>query len=278
MELITLLVDKEKELGVSKKQIESEQIESENIVVYDPKPSEVLDKNVKKRIKKLNRKKTKQQKKEKINAEKFRNALTFTDISATIKKAGFHKDGSPRLAIGRLFDSEVYFGRHFTEENKRVAKFESSNRGNNQFEDNFSLLLGPVRKNKKVLYKYLTGLVLAFIALVFLPIFLIIIPFLKTREVSDEFDEIDTGSGNFVRIKTPIFTKIPEVPCSVLSKVVGDGPFAILFEVTEGWRDIKSDPVILRIIDFNGQMFFEPMVGYNMTPLEKKSLTEARSF
>lgn len=71
-----------------------------------------------------------------------------------------------------------------------------------------------------------------------------------------------------------ISTTVPSVPKGVLNKIRGKGPFAIMFEVTEGWEKIRTDPVIFRIINFNGQQFFEPVVGYDMTPLEKKSLTE----
>ena len=65
------------------------------------------------------------------------------------------------------------------------------------------------------------------------------------------------------------------MPKHVLYNITGHGPFAILFEVTEGWKNITPDPVIFRIINIDGQQFFEPVVGYDMTPLEKASLVEA---
>ena len=77
-----------------------------------------------------------------------------------------------------------------------------------------------------------------------------------------------------VRTRSNFITEVPTVLESVLSKISGPGPFAILFEVTQGWKKIKLDPVIFRVINIRDSQFFEPMVGYDMTPLEKKSLVE----
>ena len=91
-----------KTTGVPKKEI------SCKIEIYDPSLRELLivlfqkDSGVKgDRDKKIKTKNTER--------EKLMNAAVFTDIPATIKKAGFHLDGSPKLAIAGLFDEKSGF-------------------------------------------------------------------------------------------------------------------------------------------------------------------------
>ena len=84
---------------------------------------------------------------------------------------------------------------------------------------------------------------------------------------------LNTGK-EMIKVKTGISTKVPQAPESVLSQITGCGPFAILFEVTQGWQKIERDPIIFRVINIGDSQFFEPIVGYDMTPLEKKSLVE----
>ena len=217
------------------------------------------------------------------------NAAVFTDIPATIKKAGFHLDGSPKLAIAGLFDEKV----DFVIDNNQ-AKYRSSS---------LSIVLADVKTDWKKLTLFFLGLagaiasvVISVIAgqvvkdyfgygyehktLFFIGILIpIITVFVKVVVISNTDGYFTRLSGirktRKTRLNFSVSTAVPKVPESVLSQIIGPGPFAILFEVTEGWRKIQPDPVIFRVITIDDQQFFEPVVGYDMTPLEKASLVEA---
>ena len=103
---------------------------------------------------------------------------------------------------------------------------------------------------------------------------LIVVPFFCVLRYDKPFSYLELPDIGKMRIRSNFKTEVPTVPESVLSKISGPGPFAILFEVTQGWKKIKSDPVIFRVINIGDRQFFEPVVGYDMTPLEKKSLVE----
>lgn len=259
------------------------------VVVYDPKPQEVVDSVISEKLAALKKEKTKKDKDEGIEKEKLMNAVAFTDVPATIKKAGFHRDGSPKVAIAGLFDREVGFIVR-----DGWAKYCS---------DNLSVILADVKNDWKNLIVFFVGLagviasilisttatgpskdldfyssVVLFIVGIFIPLvgtFVFVIVSTTTKQGS-YFTYImqDIGNGK-IRNRSNFYTNVPSAPESVLSKISGHGPFAILFEVTEGWRKVEPDPVILRVIKISGQQFFEPMAGYDMTPLEKSSLVEA---
>jgi len=226
----------------------------------------------------LKKAKTKKAETDAAERKKLMNAVTFTDIPATIIKAGFHSDDSPRLAIAELFSKNVKLD-HDNENIKYLSK-------------GLSVELGEIRYGSPLSYapslSMLSSLILFFNVFCFnstppevghgffigmliagiLPIFLVIVV---------GFAEADSGKlkltqDNWVKIKLGISTEVPLLPRNVLSQITGRGPFAILFEVTEGWEEIEPDPVIFRVINIGDKQFFEPVVGYDMTPLEKKSL------
>ena len=229
------------------------------------------------------------------------NALVLTDIAETIKNAGLHPDGSPKVAIAGLFDKET--------------RLDIVDDGIGYFSKTFSFILKredfPKYTNKKKMEKmeirksfysdYCTGIFLLTLFVIFgMGIFLGL-----TKQISDNHSLVlCVGGSIFLFIvhsaiqqycflkKTSLYmnivstdkrrkiicgisTKVPQIHGKVLKEITGYGPFSILFEVNEGWRKIAPDPVIFRIINIDGQQFFEPVVGYDMTPLEKASLVEA---
>lgn len=119
------------------------------------------------------------------------------------------------------------------------------------------------------------GKIFLFIVGMFIPTGVLVFMTFSTPKDGSYFTYIMLPDIGKVRTRDSFYTNVPPAPESVLTKISGRGPFAILFEVTEGWRKVKSDPVILRVINIDGQQFFEPVVGYDMTPLEKSSLTPA---
>ena len=111
MELVMLeKVDKEYLLANFEAKNRQEQQEEESgcsVVIYDPKPQEVIDGSVSEKIEGLRRKERKKTETEKTEREKLVNALVLADITETIKNAGLHPDGSPKFAIAGLFDKET---------------------------------------------------------------------------------------------------------------------------------------------------------------------------
>lgn len=287
MELVMLgKIDKLSLLGRAEREKRQEKKEENscNVVVYDPKPQEVVDSVISEKLAEMKKEKTQKMKGEAIEREKLMNAVTFTDVPATIKKAGFHRDGSPKVAIAGLFDREVGFivrdGR---------AKYRS---------DNLSVVLADVKNDWRNLIIFFVGLagvvasmiisitvpledldfygkIFLFIVGMFIPPCVLVFMTFSTPKDGSYFTYIILPDIGKVRTRSSFFTNVPLAPESVLAKIPGHGPFAILFEVTEGWRKAEPDPVILRVINIDGQQFFEPVVGYDMTPLEKSSLTPA---
>lgn len=294
MELIMLeKIDKKgllHSLERKKRQEQQERENSCNVVVYDPKPQEtqeVVDSIISEKLEALKKEKIEKEKGEAIEREKLMNALTFTDVPATIKKAGFHRDGSPKVAIAGLFNKKV----SFSVWSKR-AQYHS---------DSLEVVLTDIKTDWKNLILFFVGLagviasllismmairpsealgfytsiVLIIVGIFMPPMFLLSLVFVNgSREYGNYFTYILSDIGK-VRTMPSLYADVPLVPESVLSKISGHGPFAILFEVTERWRKAEPDPVILRVINIDDQQFFEPVVGYDMTPLEKSSLVEA---
>lgn len=271
----------------AKKQQEQQKEEvAGSVVIYDPKPQEIMDSVVSEKILLLKTARAEKKEAEKTEIKKLMNAVTFTDVPATIKKAGFHSDGSPKVAIAGLFDRDVGFIVR-----DKQAKYRS---------DSLLVILADVKNDWRNLICFFVGLTgvvasmciginatfedLGYYNNVIIPLVSMLIPLLTLIFVAvptapkygSYFTYLELPDIGKVRTRSNFYTNIPVVPESVLSKISGPGPFAILFEVTEGWRKIKPDPVILRVININQQQFFEPVVGYDMTPLEKKSLTETQ--
>lgn len=291
MELVMLKeeeIDKKGLLASLEAKKQQEQQEEENgcdVVVYDPKPQEVVDSVVLEKLAERKKAKIEKLKGEAIEREKLKNALALTNVSATIKEAGFYPDGSPKVAIAGLFDDDVEF---IVRDGH--AKYCS---------DSLSVILADVKNDWKNLIIFFVGLacviaseviaittsledldfysrMILFIVGMFIPLVTLIFVAVPTApKYGSYFTYIMLPDIGKVRTKSNFYTKVPEIPESILAKITGKGPFAILFEVTKGWRKVKPDPVILRVINIKGKQLFEPVLGYNMTQLEKSSLTEA---
>lgn len=258
-----------------------------NLTIYDPTSSskEAVDRIVLERLEELKKQKTRAIESETAERGKFNNALTFTDIPATVKKGGFHSDGSPCLAVAGLFDKKVDLVREG---------------GKLKYHSSLRVEFGDVKIDKKEMPCFLAALTLS-TASFFIPFFTLsslhgyfgslppgivfstmfggFIPIVLTLFyvfTIEEFGKIELSPGNWIEIRLNISTPVPSVPECVLEKMCenGKGPFAILFEVSEGWKKIEPDPVILRVITIGDKQFFEPVIGYDMTPLEKSSLVE----
>lgn len=270
MELVMLEETHRKELASQ----EQQQKEKEfcNVVIYDPSPAEIVDKIILKKLTERKRTEKRERRIETKERNKLLNAVTLTDVQATIKKAGFHPDGSPKVAIAGLFDDDVSF---IVKNGK--AKYCSGN---------LEVVLANIKIDWRELICFIIG-ILSVVASVWISIINldtvlffvgIILPILALVSVCVELDEgicfscLKLPGIGKVRLKSDFYTNVPPAPESVLAKISGHGPFAILFQVTEGWRKADPDPVILRVINIKGKQFFEPVVGYDMTPLEKSSL------
>ena len=95
---------------LTQKQKEQQQKEKEcSVAIYDPKPQGIVDSAVLEKLSELRKAEREKIMTENTEREKLMNAVTLTDIPATIKKAGFHPDGSPKLAIAGLFCGKVQF-------------------------------------------------------------------------------------------------------------------------------------------------------------------------
>jgi len=313
MELVMLGgINKEEFLASldAEKQEHQEESVGCKIELFDPTAGirEVVDKAVLEKVKEFRKAKTKKAEAKTAEKKKFRNALMFTDIPATIKNAGFHPDGSPRVAIAGLFDDSVELvrGDQFNYSSDSLSVVLGSVVGDIDLGKEKYLLNGDVEtkktfiKNEKLsAISFILNLVSIIITLwrgreairyfftvdmsEMLPLIMFFclgfvapaIAILLTFSYS-QYDYVfllDAGK-EMIKVKTGISTKVPQAPESVLSQITGCGPFAILFEVTQGWKEVKPDPVIFRVINIGDKQFFEPMVGYDMTPLEKKSLVE----
>jgi len=274
---------------------EREQQEESTIELYDPRAGigEVVDKAVLEKIKECREAKTKKAETEEVEIKKFRNAVTFTDIPETIKKADFHPDGSPRLAIAGLLHSDVRFDISSSQKAKYCSRSKIS------FSDDFNIVLADVKtdwRNQICFFVGLAGCLASMLIAILpthsigmnyyngtIPIIGFAIPFVTLIMVSlfsvirydNPFACLELPDIGKVRTRSNFSTEVPPVSERVLSKISGPGPFAILFEVTQGWKKVETDPVIFRVINIGDQQFFEPLVGYDMTPLEKRSLVPA---
>lgn len=252
---------------------------------FDPIGGEIVDDTILRRIQTLNQK----IKKEETEVNKFKNAIIFTDIPATIKKMGMNSDGTPKGAIGMLFSDKV--------ELKKSENGEISYQS-----DDLTVVLGSITRkgDRKDIIRFcvlsifcLINMAIHFWSVIklsltpnefqILSILNLSVPFLAflvglgSLSYRRQFLQyIDIGLGMPQIITVDISTKVPKPPKIVLSKIYGRGPFAILFEVNAGWKKVETDPIIFRIISIDGKQFFEPLVGYNMTPLEKKSLVDTQ--
>jgi len=293
MELVTLGgINKEEFLASldakGKEQKQQEESAGCKIEIFNPMPAEgIVDAVVSKKLAEMRSVEVEKMKAEEVEREKFKNAVTFTDIPATIKKAGFYSDGSPRMAIAGLLHGDVRF-----DISSQQAKYHSESAIS--FNDSLEIVLSDIKIDRRSQIYFFVGFV-AVMASMFIAtqalssnpdvtILIVgsVIPFLTFIVVSvfdvlrynKPFSYLVLSDIGKVRTRSNFITEVPTVLESVLSKISGPGPFAILFEVTQGWKKIKLDPVIFRVINIRDSQFFEPMVGYDMTPLEKKSLVE----
>ena len=262
------------------------------IEIFNPMPVEVIDATVSEKLTEIRKVETKKIKTEKAEKEKFMNAVMLTDIQATIKKAGFYPDGTPKMAIAGLLDKEVKFtARHATGDRQQAAYLSGSLNvalvdvktdwkeavlffvGFIAAVASFSIgmINGVLHYTKDIAY-YIEAIHLA-CALVPGSIFICVV----CKYDDGKYLDLSMPNIGKIRPRPDFYTELPLIPESVLSKIYGIGPFAILFEVTQGWQKIEPDPVIFRVINIGDKQFFEPLVGYNMTPLEKQSLTEINS-
>jgi len=310
MELVMLgNVDKQgflDELEAKEKEREQQESVECEVEIFNPMPMEVVDATVSEKLAEWKKAKTKKAEAKTAEKKKFRNALMFTDIPETIKKAGFHPDGSPKMAIAGLFDDSVELvrGDQFNYSSDSLSVVLGDVVGDIDLGKEKYLLNSDVETKKTFIKKerlsaisFILNLVSIIITLwrgredIFtvdmfenLPLLMFGLGFvapaiaiLLTFSYS-QYDYVlllNTGK-EMIKVKTGISTKVPQVPESVLSKIAGPGPFATLFEVTQRWEIIMDDPVIFRIINIGDSQFFEPVVGYDMTPLEKKSLVPAQ--
>ena len=271
-----------------KEQKQQEESAGCKIEIFNPMPAEgIVDAVVSKKLAEMRSVEVEKMKAEEVEREKFKNAVTFTDIPATIKKAGFYSDGSPRMAIAGLLHGDVRF-----DISSQQAKYHSESAIS--FNDSLEIVLSDIKIDWRSQICFLVGFV-AVMASMFIAtqalssnpdvtILIVgsVIPFLTFIVVlvfdvlryDKPFSYLALSDIGKVRTRSNFITEVPTVLESVLSKISGPGPFAILFEVTQGWKKIKSDPVIFRVINIGDRQFFEPVVGYDMTPLEKKSLVE----
>ena len=295
-----------------KEQKQQEKSTGCKIEIFNPMPTEgIVDAVVSEKLREMRKVEVEKEKQKKDEIKKLENAVLLTDIPATIKKAGFHPDGSPKMAVAGFFDNSVELVR---DDQDDQFKYRS---------DSLVVILGDVvgdidlgkekyflngnAETKKTFIKNEKLLAISFI----LNLVSIIITLCNGREMIRYFFTVDmsemlplimffclgfvapaiailltfsysqyddvfllNAGKEMIKVKTGISTKVPQAPESVLSQITGCGPFAILFEVTQGWKEVKPDPVIFRVINIGDKQFFEPMVGYDMTPLEKKSLVE----
>ena len=271
-----------------KEQKQQEKSAGCKIEIFNPMPAEgIVDAVVSKKLAEMRSVEVEKMKAEEVEREKFKNAVTFTDIPATIKKAGFYSDGSPRMAIAGLLHGDVRF-----DISSQQAKYHSESAIS--FNDSLEIVLSDIKIDWRSQICFFVGFV-AVMASMFIAtqalssnpdvtILIVgsVIPFLTFIVVlvfdvlryDKPFSYLALSDIGKVRTRSNFITEVPTVLESVLSKISGPGPFAILFEVTQGWKKIKLDPVIFRVINIRDSQFFEPMVGYDMTPLEKKSLVE----
>ena len=271
-----------------KEQKQQEESAGCKIEIFNPMPAEgIVDAVVSKKLAEMRSVEVEKMKAEEVEREKFKNAVTFTDIPATIKKAGFYSDGSPRMAIAGLLHGDVRF-----DISSQQAKYHSESAIS--FNDSLEIVLSDIKIDWRSQICFFVDFV-AVMASIFIAtqalssnpdvtILIVgsVIPFLTFIVVlvfdvlryDKPFSYLALSDIGKVRTRSNFITEVPTVLESVLSKISGPGPFAILFEVTQGWKKIKLDPVIFRVINIGDSQFFEPMVGYDMTPLEKKSLVE----
>ena len=293
MELVTLGgINKEEFLASldakGKEQKQQEKSAGCKIEIFNPMPAEgIVDAVVSKKLAEMRSVEVEKMKAEEVEREKFKNAVTFTDIPATIKKAGFYSDGSPRMAIAGLLHGDVRF-----DISSQQAKYHSESAIS--FNDSLEIVLSDIKIDWRSQICFFVDFV-AVMASIFIAtqalssnpdvtILIVgsVIPFLTFIVVlvfdvlryDKPFSYLALSDIGKVRTRSNFITEVPTVLESVLSKISGPGPFAILFEVTQGWKKIKLDPVIFRVINIGDRQFFEPVVGYDMTPLEKKSLVE----
>ena len=294
-------------LDIKEKEREQQESVECEVEIFNPMPMEVVDATVSEKLAEWKKAKTKKAETETVERKKFRNAVTFTDIPATIKKAGFHPDGSPKMAVSGIFDNSVELIRdeQFKYRSGSLTVILGDVVGDIDLGKGKYLLKDDVETKKA----YIKNSSLSFIAFVLNFVSIIVTVWNGTEAVryfftvsmsekwpllmfclgfvapaiaisliifylDEEFVFLLNTEKEMIKVKTDISTKVPQVPESVLSKITGRGPFAILFEVTEGWKEIEPDPVIFRVINIGDSQFFEPVVGYDMTPLEKKSLVE----
>ena len=291
MELVMLGgINKEEFLASldSEKQEHQEESVGCKIEIFNPMPAEgIVDAVVSKKLAEMRSVEVEKMKAEEVEREKFKNAVTFTDIPATIKKAGFYSDGSPRMAIAGLLHGDVRF-----DISSQQAKYHSESAIS--FNDSLEIVLSDIKIDWRSQICFLVGFV-AVMASMFIAtqalssnpdvtilivgfviplLTLIVVSVFDVLRYDKPFSYLALSDIGKVRTRSNFITEVPTVLESVLSKISGPGPFAILFEVTQGWKKIKLDPVIFRVINIGDRQFFEPVVGYDMTPLEKKSLVE----
>src|SRR3989338_45861 len=290
MELVMLGgINKEREILASLDQEHQEESVGCKIELFDPTAGirEVVDKAVLEKVKEFRKAKTKKAEAKTAEKKKFRNALMFTDIPATIKKAGFHPDGSPRVAIAGLFDENVRFAARVTTAGGNLQAVYRS--------DSLNIVFAETKTDWKEIILFRLGWAMSLASFVIATIKAVVseqyfgcniitlcavIPITGFSFVScfviaqydHYFTYLNLPNIGKLKIRHSFYTKVPQAPESVLSQITGCGPFAILFEVTQGWQKIKPDPVIFRVINIGGKQFFEPLVGYDMTPVEKQSL------
>ena len=291
MELVMLGgINKEEFLASldAEKQEHQEESVGCKIEIFNPMPAEgIVDDVVSKKLAEMRSVEVEKMKAEEVERKKFKNAVTLTDIPATIKKAGFHPDGSPKMAIAGLFDKVVNLDKDTVD---RKVKYSSNS---------LTVILGNVKKAWRDLICFYAGVFLSlssmvisainfpqnesvifcgmfFLVGVIMPVIASVVALghlmFKIRFMP--YMDVGIDTPQIRKMNIFISTEVPRVPENVLSKIAGPGPFATLFEVTQRWERIMDDPVIFRIINIGDSQFFEPVVGYDMTPLEKKSLVE----
>ena len=292
MELVMLGLEKVDKRGLlllleeKKQQEQQEKEKSCNVVIYDPSPMEgIVDNDVSAKLAELRKVEIKKTKTEELEKKKLMNAVAFTGIQATIKKAGFHPDGSPELAIAGLFDRDVGFivrdGRaEYCSDSLYVVLADVKDDWKNlivffiglagTIASLFMSIIGMSSEDLDFYSRIIITVVGAFIPLITLVF--VVVP--TAPKYGSYFTYLELPNIGKVRTRSNFYVNVPPVPENVLAAITGPGPFAILFEVTEGWKKVKPDPVILRVINIGVQQFFEPVIGYDMTPLEKKSMVE----
>lgn len=284
MELIKLSKEaREKEIEGAEnwlKKLEEEANEHEITDYCDETENDdgkIEDSNVKELLESVQ----KAEKTRRISVERLKTAFNLTDMEKTIQNGGAHEDGTPKLALTKIGKEEAVCT--INGEKLQMGRIKDitwsyvcSEETRSKRSDKIRLII-----SSSILF---VGIAILVFGLTF-------------RTEGGNFlvsnNALDIAAGIFMCIfligggawtisfatfyigshKSSFRCDTPTIPKTVLERLKGEGPFYTLFETKEGWKGVKPDPVIFRRIAVNGKDFWEPLSGWDMTQLEKESMT-----